>query len=402
MKYTIIIIICLIFGVISGYAQQGNGQSFIEYAQSNFNKSSEASADKNYKQAELLVRQVIDKYAVLPEKVRIERVDLLGSAYYNLACYLSLQNKKKPAVDAFAKAVENEWCNYSHAKSDRDLDNIRDNKKFQELMLSIRKKGDYLYILQQSNEYDNADGDQELKFTYMNPNDSNLVRVRLHFNLDSIAGYGDEISKIKNLMAWVHDVVRHDGGSMNPDSKNAIDLVELCRRENRGINCRMMAQVLNECYLAMGFKSRFITCMPQVMINDCHVINTVYSCTLDKWIWMDPTFNAYVTDDKGNLLGIAEVRDRLRNNKPLVLNDDANWNNKVKQTKESYLEGYMAKNLYYVTCPLWSEYNSETNYEGKEWSAHMALIPKDFKSAQTDRLYRTSNEYYFWQSPYDK
>lgn len=74
MKYTIIII-CLIFGVISGYAQQGNGQSFTEYAQSNFNKSSKASADKNYKQAELLVRQVIDKYAVLPEKVRIERVD---------------------------------------------------------------------------------------------------------------------------------------------------------------------------------------------------------------------------------------------------------------------------------------------------------------------------------------
>lgn len=59
-----------------------------------------------------------------------------------------------------------------------------------------------------------------------------------------------------------------------------------------------MAQMLNECYLAMGFKSRFITCMPKVMINDCHVINAVYSNTLNKWLWMDPTFNAYVTDEK--------------------------------------------------------------------------------------------------------
>ena len=76
---------------------------------------------------------------------------------------------------------------------------------------------------------------------------------------------------------------------------------------------------------------------------------------------MDPTFNAYVTDEKGNLLGIGEVRERLRNNQPVVLNEDANWNNKNKQTKEYYLDYYMTKNLYYVTCPLQSEYNAESN-----------------------------------------
>ena len=54
-------------------------------------------------------------------------------------------------------------------------------------------------------------------------------------------------------MHWVHNAVRHDGSSRNPTSRNAIDLIEVCRKENRGINCRMMAQVLNECYLAMGF-----------------------------------------------------------------------------------------------------------------------------------------------------
>lgn len=44
----------------------------------------------------------------------------------------------------------------------------------------------------------------------MNPNDSNLVQLRKHFNLDSIAGSGDEISKIKNLLYWVHNIVPHD------------------------------------------------------------------------------------------------------------------------------------------------------------------------------------------------
>ena len=49
---------------------------------------------------------------------------------------------------------------------------------------------------------------------------------------------------------------------------------------------------------------------------------------------MDPTFNAYVKDEHGNLLSIAEVRERLITDQPLYLNEDANWNNKSKQTKE--------------------------------------------------------------------
>ena len=56
--------------------------------------------------------------------------------------------------------------------------------------------------------------------------------------------------------------------------------------------------LLNECYLAMGFKSRYVTCFPKVYINDCHVINSVYSNTLHKWIWMDPTFAAFMSKDE--------------------------------------------------------------------------------------------------------
>jgi hypothetical protein len=119
---------------------------------------------------------------------------------------------------------------------------------------------------------------------------------------------------------------------------------------------------------------------------------------------MDPTFNAYVTDEKGNLLGIGEVRERLRKNEPIVLNEDANWNNKNKQTKEYYLDYYMAKNLYYVTCPLRSEYNAETNYPGKKWSMHISLVPEGYstngKSGATP--YDSHNDLYFWQSPYQE
>ncbi len=331
-------------------------------------------------------------------------------------CLLSrhFRGKKKAALKNFEKAFNSGWNDYNHAKGDSDIDNLRKEKKYLEIMAKMRLDSDYLYILQQAEGYNRTETkpicynesvtDTLPRFTYMNPNDSNLVQLRKHFNLDSIAGSGDEISKIKNLLYWVHNIVPHDGNSRNPEERNTIAMVELCKKENRGVNCRMMAQMLNECYLAMGFKSRFITCMPKVMINDCHVINAVYSNTLDKWLWMDPTFNAYVTDEKGNLLGIGEVRERLRNNQPVVLNEDANWNNKNKQTKEYYLDYYMAKNLYYVTCPLQSEYNAETNYPGKKWPMYISLVPEGYSSNGKPgaTAYDSHNDSYFWQSPYQE
>lgn len=59
-------------------------------------------------------------------------------------------------------------------------------------------------------------------------------------------------------------------------------------------------------------------------------------------------FYAYVMDGKRKFGGIQEVRGRLVNGHALVLNADANWNRENLQTKEDYLENYMAKT--YIAC----------------------------------------------------
>ncbi len=269
-----------------------------------------------------------------------------------------------------------------------------------------------LEILKKAKEYNYSDNRFIPKFTYQSQNDLNLVKVRKELNLDSIAGKGKELSQIFNLMHWVHNLIRHDGSSNNPTLKNAIDLIKICRTENRGVNCRMLATILNECYLSMGIKSRYITCMPrETNFDDCHVINMVYSKDLNKWIWIDPTFDAYVMDENGNLLGIQEVRERLINNKPLVLNADANRNKEELESKEYYLEYYMAKNLYRLQTPLVSEYNTETWNKGKE-VAYVELLPLDGleqtpqKNEITNQTtgvkftyYKTNNPNLFWTKP---
>lgn len=276
----------------------------------------------------------------------------------------------------------------------------------------IKYKIPYLKKLKNAEKYNYADNRLIPNFSYQSMENPNLVKIRKDFKLDSIAGTGNETSKILNLLHWVHNIIRHDGSSNNPTLKNAIDLIKVCKTENRGVNCRMMATILNECYLSMGIKSRYITCMPkETEFDDCHVINMVFSNDLKKWIWIDPTFDSYVMNEKGELLGLSEVRERLINGKTLILNPEANWNNKNSQTKEYYLETYMAKNLYRLQTPLVSEYDSETWKNGKEIT-YVELLPLDGivqtpqKSEQTNAktsvkftYYKTNNPNLFWTKP---
>lgn len=355
---------------------------------------------KDYTKLAKIYSTIISVYnhqVVEQEKPKLKGI-MAGNIYYNAACCYSMLKKEKQAIRCFRKSVELGYKDVEHVKIDTDLNNIRRYKEYKQIIEEMERHSS-LSVLRKSDGYLTENKEIPL-FHYSNPNDTNLVKVRHYFNLDSIAGSGNEISKIKNLMYWVHNTIRHDGSSYNPKTKNAIAFAQICKKEGRGINCRMMAIMLNECYMAMGWKSRYVTCMPEDSTDtDCHVINAVFCNTLNKWIWMDPTFAAYVSDERGNLLGLSEVRDRLIKGLPLVLNDDANWNHKQKETKEMYLDSYMAKNLYQLECPVEFRFGEES--EGGKWSKYIILVPHGFNTYRASQVsFITADETQFWKYPY--
>lgn len=407
MIKSVLLCTLLLLCTMTMFAQTSEAKTFEAKNEVLNKKMSEAVKQGDYRKAEQCCLGMLNDLEALPVEIYRKYSWIESNIYYNLACYQSLQNKKKEAVKNFETAYKAGYNDYRHILVDTDLNNIRQEKRFKELLADMKEVTDYLYILQKAPEYAHNERQDTLsRFTYMNPNDSNLVCVRRYFNLDSVAGAGDEISKIKNLLTFVHDKIRHDGQHENPPTMNAIALAEACKNGSRGLNCRGLATVLNECYLAMGFKSRFVTCFPKKYINDCHVINVVYSNTLDKWIWVDPTNNAWVMDENGTLLSIQEVRERLRTGLPIVLNEEANWNNKEKQTKEEYLENYMAKNLYCIVVPNGSAYSAESLYKGKKDSQqYVMLCPAGFIPDYPKSMLKSAIVYdaeWFWQSPYQE
>ncbi len=61
------------------------------------------------------------------------------SAHYNKACCLALQGKADPALDALEKALEIGYPNFGHIKTDADLNSIRKNERFVELLEKYSK-----------------------------------------------------------------------------------------------------------------------------------------------------------------------------------------------------------------------------------------------------------------------
>ena len=352
-----------------------------------------------YKKVETLSgqqkKEMADKMEAMLAQPWLDRVPFVDGDLYNAACFFSYYGDRMLATKVLSRAIDCGYANYRGTLADTDFDNIRDTEEFAACMKRLREMGDYIYLLQKSAPYATGSDSTGRHFTYALPTDSNLVRVRQYFRLDSIAGNGDEISKMKRIMLWLHDKIRHDGGGGIPQvPRNAIALYEACKKQERGLNCRGLAIMLSEMYMAMGWPSRFLTCESKMYgtDHDCHVINMVWSSELGKWVWMDPTFNAFVTDENGLLLHPGEVRQRIAGGLPLILNDDANWNNRQKQTKEEYLDSYMAKNLYIISAYIDSGFGTEGSTRG----GYVTLVPSGFNAPDRNCV---SDDAWFWQSP---
>lgn len=211
-------------------------------------------------------------------------------------------------------------------------------------------------------------------------------------------------------MKWLHDAVPHN--DVKPLAVlNAKSIISTYQKTKYAQACYGLSISLNELYLAMGFKSRSVIMFSHNYIhtNGGHVINALYVDSLHKWVYMDPQENAFVMDENGNMLSISEVREKMINGKPMVLNPDANYHN-VPSTKEDYLYTFIAEHIYRMICPLNSEFNSQTRAPGKVMK-YVELLPVNSGEPKIDKFetqnssgflvvnYHTNDDLLFWKKP---
>ncbi len=400
---TIIATFLLLGTSLTSHAQSPRLQRLQEDSERLYGQFRELATQKKYEEAIVTIKELIailDTTTVYKDtivNIPKQALDQQKATYqYDLACCYAILGKKKIALETLTSSVDNGYDNYPNMYWDNDLTSLKKDKKFKAL-LAIVKERQPLEKLKKSNAY-KAEADGVIpKFEYQ-PKER-LLLVRNYFQLDTIPGKDNELEHIKNLLHFVHDNIRHDGSRMTICEYDAIDLYNYHKATGNGVNCRMLALTLCDIYLAMGYKARVVTCLSADPNDpDCHVINSVWSETLQKWLYIDPTMDAWVMDENGTMLSIAEVRERLIDGRPLVLCPTANWNHESPQTKEYYLETYMAKNLYYQVCKKRSFFNQESIYRNTD-NEDIRLIPAGFENGSYASAKTTTDPERFWAKP---
>lgn len=388
-------------------AAQNKGDEFAVFAQEQNIQLVAAYEKKDVTAYLAQLTKLENAYARLGSKDKVKYKGVMNNAYYNLACTYALTGDKKKALNYLERS---RYYDYDHVLNDNDLETLIMEPRFAHFANEAKKHSpNYVAILRSAPAYNMHEHKELPAFTYQPMTHPKLKRLMEKYQLSRIASAGSDVGSMINLMRWVHNTIKHDGSKGNPEKKNGLSLLKKCSSRDTTLNCRGMAIVLNEVYLAMGIPSRIVTCMPKDPSDrDSHVIVTAWSSSLHKWVWMDPTFMAYVMNEKGTVLSIEEVRERLIHGRPLVLNPDANHNGYEPQTREDYLYSYMAKNLYRLDCPVSSEYDYETWERGKERS-YITLLGGSSKwesgtssrkdGMNTYHIYFTADPHTFWAPP---
>ena len=207
---------------------------------------------------------------------------------------------------------------------------------------------------------------------------SSLQILKEKYNLISVAGNGDDLSKSFNLLHWVSSHIMHSGNSKTK-ANNILDFMEYAfeKGTDYGINCAMLSHVLAGCLMAVGIYAREIKIIPYSPYDfESHRVVQVYSAELDKWIMLDPTYSGYVMDKDGKYLSILEIRELLSQQENIVLNQEFNYNGQKRD--ENFYAEYLAKNTFCLCTPALMSFDSI------KFGGFVYVCPKHFNIKQRD------------------
>lgn len=252
------------------------------------------------------------------------------------------------------------------------------------------------YFLNHYSKY--GEDNKKYCFKYQSSNDNNLMMLRKKYNLNTIAGEGNEFQKQCCLMKWIGEKLESKIKSINSTNlTNCIDIIEAVSKNKTQVNCFMYSIALNEVYLSMGYQSRVIRCLPMdLRYDDNHCVTLVYSNYFNKWIVMDPAMQLYYLDSSGIPMSMLEMRLRLIQQKKI-------WMPKMKKSEIEIVTHYWLKNAFRFECNLVSEYDM---YGDKKDRTIIALNPQNYNISDkliltnknsTIKYLSVNNEKIFWE-----
>jgi len=255
---------------------------------------------------------------------------------------------------------------------------------------------DFYEILIAMNHFQYDSTVEKLKFEYLF-DDDNLKKLRKDYRLDEIAGTGNSFKKMVTLMTWVNDTLIGDGNCYPMRPLNALNALDLTKREEALSNCYVYSVVLNEVFLSMGYYSRMVRCMPiDLFFQDCHCVTVAYVDDYKKWVVFDAPNRAYYLNRQMIPMDIMTFREFLIKNEPVY----------IPKASRDFIQNicdYWIKNMIRFECSAVSCFGAEDMANKIICCLQPLTIPVSDKiiegnNHRTEYIH-THNPSVFWEMP---
>lgn len=220
-------------------------------------------------------------------------------------------------------------------------------------------------------EFDATSKNIEVRFWY-EQNDSNayLDSLRADYPVESLVGDADtDTEKVERILHWVAKQWRHDGNN-EPRKNDALSILEEVG-EGKNFRCVEYAIVASACLNAVGLKARTLGLMTSDVetrkSGAGHVAVEVYLDDLEKWVFVDPQWDAIPVLD-GIPLNAVEFQQALtRDLDRLEIRSS-------RISKNDYI-GWVYPYLYFFTVSFDNRESLTTKRKGIKGKTKLMLVP---------------------------
>ena len=249
----------------------------------------------------------------------------------------------------------------------------------------------------------------DVNFSFASADDDDLRVLRETYKLGDIAGRGSGQERAIRLMNWVHGLTRHAVNPSTPKDLSALNLIRLCQQQGKRINCWMYSMILNECLLSVGIASRMVHLNPPTESpKESHFVVAAYLSDVQKWIMLDPDMRSFFVDERGDVLGAADVRERLISGEFLGVSTELDLqgaNRLPLSLRTALYKTYISKNIFRITCLQRSavkkrlDVGTRISYELIPDGYHPEWLKQPRLSTNGNVLVYINDAEQFWQVP---
>lgn len=262
---------------------------------------------------------------------------------------------------------------------------------------------DYSYLLAKYRKYSRSMaidfGKIKNNINHLSENETEIRELYDNYHLERFAAvqtpevFERVIRFVYLLLLNGREIINYEGEEI------ASKIIRYSQSNHVLMNCREQSIVLTEILVSLGYKAKTLCCMPiDLYPSENHTMTIVYLEEKSKWVLLDAANCCVFLSEDKQLLSPMEFRNRLIENKEIIIRRCFAPNQKKEVKLEGSFRRYLVKNFFRFYIDL-TDMKEEAEYRTIIHLIPKGFLPEGERNIEKEPkriIYTTSNAKQVW------